>query len=500
MARRTAAKAKTAAPLTGRATVRHYCQGIGDCHLLSFPKSDGSLFWMLIDCGVHSSVSGGSAKMAAIVADIAKQTKHIDVLVVTHEHTDHVSGFLTAADQFKTIKVDEVWLAWTENPQDLQAKQLDKYKTDAVAALQMASQRLSAATSPSPYVAALQTGLDAVIGFNFGATGSRVRAARDAAIGLAGKIRYLEPTDPPMLREDLGLRIYVLGPPRDAKLLGLTERASEMFGAQAEASPMCMALTGACAANTGAEDAEDYGAPFDPNVGTSLDAVDMATGPGAAALSAFVRQHYTGPSAQPLHRKAAARLPALQATTDPDQSWRRIDHDWLGVSADLAMQLDAKTNNTSLVLAFEFTDTGRVLLFAADAQIGNWLSWQDRSWKVGDGQVTGPDLLAHTVYYKVGHHGSHNATPLAKGLGQMQHPDLSAFVPTNAEDAKKVGWGQMPYDAILKALAAQCNGRVIRADSPWVSDKTKRRDFEAPSGSINSVEFSPGLWVELKLA
>ena len=41
-----------------RVTVRHYCQGIGDCHLLSFPKADGTHFWMLIDCGIHSSVSG----------------------------------------------------------------------------------------------------------------------------------------------------------------------------------------------------------------------------------------------------------------------------------------------------------------------------------------------------------------------------------------------------------------------------------------------------------
>ncbi len=42
-------------------TVRHYCQGIGDCHLLTFKKSDGTPFRMLIDCGVHVSITGGPA-------------------------------------------------------------------------------------------------------------------------------------------------------------------------------------------------------------------------------------------------------------------------------------------------------------------------------------------------------------------------------------------------------------------------------------------------------
>ena len=52
------------APASGGApavAVRHYCQGIGDCHLLRFPKADGGFFWMLVDCGVHGSARGGPA-------------------------------------------------------------------------------------------------------------------------------------------------------------------------------------------------------------------------------------------------------------------------------------------------------------------------------------------------------------------------------------------------------------------------------------------------------
>ena len=173
--------------------------------------------------------------------------------------------------------------------------------------------------------------------------------------------------------------------------------------------------------------------------------------------------------------------------------------DWLGVSADLAMQLDDRTNNTSLVLAFEFVDTRRVLLFAADAQVGNWLSWQDLRWTVDDQAVTGPDLLARTVYYKVGHHGSHNATLKAKGLELMASPDLAAFIPTNEADAKKVGWGEMPFKGILEELEQRAGGRVVRADDPWIAGRRRRPAFQAPSGSIRAVRHRAGLWVEFDL-
>src|SRR5262249_1438716 len=89
-------------------------------------------------------------------------------------------------------------------------------------------------------------------------------------------------------------------------------------------------------------------------------------------------------------------------------SWRRIDTDWLNPVGSLALSLDSLTNNPSLVLAIELVESGKVLLFAADAQIGNWLSWQDVAWQ--DPKINTDDLLARTVFYKVGHHASHNAT------------------------------------------------------------------------------------------
>ena len=59
-----------------------------------------------------------------------------------------------------------------------------------------------------------------------------------------------------------------------------------------------------------------------------------------------------------------------------------------------------RTNNSSLVLAFEFLDTKRVMLFVGDAQIGNWLSWQKVGWR-GDA-TTAVDFCGARYFTKLG--------------------------------------------------------------------------------------------------
>jgi hypothetical protein len=293
-----------------------------------------------------------------------------------------------------------------------------------------------------------------------------------------GKPNYLDPaTEPFELPGVPGMRVYVLGPPRDTDLLRLTTRDSEMyqFGLQRG-----MALGNALSAAPGiaGTDAEmDSYAPFDIEEGERLD----------LALSGEGNINST-----------ATLLAGCYAA--PDESWRRIDEDWLFAAADLALQFDSRTNNTSLVLAFEFVETGRVALFAADAQVGNWLSWQNLEWKIGGTRVTGPDLLARTVYLKVAHHGSENATLEAKGLELMKQHDLSAFIPTSEADAKKVGWGRMPFDKILSRLLEKTDGRVIRSDDPWVATAGRGAYGALRSGSIKSVKHKPKLWVEVEVA
>jgi hypothetical protein len=62
-------------------TVRCYCHGLGDCMLVSLPRTGGNRpFTMLIDCGIHSSAKGGSDIMRAVAADIVKHVgERIDV-------------------------------------------------------------------------------------------------------------------------------------------------------------------------------------------------------------------------------------------------------------------------------------------------------------------------------------------------------------------------------------------------------------------------------------
>jgi hypothetical protein len=492
MARNPRKKSPTSESVTGGFVVRHYCQGLGDCHLIKLTKADGSDFWMLIDCGLHSSVAGSYDTIDRIVDDIAHVTgNHIDLLVVTHEHWDHVSGFLTASDKFSTIKIDQLWMGWTEDPADPDAMILDKYKTAAVAITQKVTQRLKNGFNVDTATNSVRTGIEALAGFQFGAKGEKVRSARDAAKALAPEnLHYLAPSMAPF--ELLpGIRVYVLGPPRDKDLLKLTIRDSEMYGAGSNRGWAISEALSAAAGLNEPGNASDSFAPFDPELGSSLRAA-MATSAASAesgidpAIAKFVSYHYA--------------TPAKDDPETADQSWRRIDDDWLYASADLAMQIDSRTNNTSLVLAFEFTETGRVALFAADAQVGSWLSWQRLAWRVGDKTITGPDLLARTIYYKVSHHGSENATLKQNGLEQMIHPDLSAFVPTNAIDAAKVGWKLMPFAPILQTLGDRTAGRTVKADDDWL--RRPRQDGVGPpiSGSIRNWSHSPGFWIELSVA
>lgn len=469
---------KTSAP--SQATIRFYCQGIGDSHLLRFEKADGEDFWMLIDCGIHTSVKGGNQKVEAIVADIASVTDRLDVVVGTHEHWDHLSGFWTAREVFKQITVGEVWLGWTEDPEDAQARELDKFKGKALTALQGAQSKL--ANAEGRHLAAVREGVNALLGFEFGLEGQKVRGSRDALVAMASKkVRYLAPSKKPLTIPGLpNLRVYVMGPPRDEAYIAIRERKSEMYGLGAA---LARADSLAAALQSDAAGAPDPSAPFEPNMGVALITLQDAV---------------AETEDQALHQVQALFQGAY--LKDPK---RRIDFDWLSASAELAIQLDDRTNNSSLVLAFEFIDSGRVLLFTADAQVGNWLSWQDLAWSVDGAQVSGPDLLGRTVLLKVGHHGSENATLKDKGLELMQDPDFSAFIPTNRKDATKVGWGEMPYHHILDALEAHAGNRVLCADDAWVQQEAgTRAPFRAPSGSVRAVRRSKtkGLWLEMDIA
>ncbi len=78
--------------------------------------------------------------------------------------------------------------------------------------------------------------------------------------------------------------------------------------------------------------------------------------------------------------------------------------------------------------------------------------------------VRADDLLARTVLYKVGHHGSHNATLKDDGLEKMTHRDLLALVPVNKAMARKKQW-KMPFAPLYQRLKERTRGRVVLADA-----------------------------------
>ena len=441
--------------------IRCYRQGLGDCFLLTFTTGKTKKSHVLIDCGVWPKGPVHTAKMREIVTDIIKETGGsfdaagqpktrgtIDVLVGTHEHWDHLSGFHQARDLFtKGLTVRHVWLAWTEGDDDL-AKELRKEKKKKEKAVREIHARLAGMPRPQLSLAgqaALQQ-LDSVLGF-LGVDGAKAGTIDEAmdfvTSGFPGaKTECLFPGAVPDVPGAAGVRAFVLGPPHDrAKIRKSTPSKAHrevyelFFGLSLEDS-LLAALGAHDDAQARFRDPDEIGRPFDRTHRLKIDEVRKAAG---TELGAFLRDHYDA------------------------EDWRRIDHDWLFAGGSLALRLDSATNNTSLVLAFELPDK-RVLLFPGDAQVGNWLSWHDpHDWKDAQGRavsVTARDLLERTVFYKVGHHGSHNATLRELGLELMGDPGLIAVVPVSHQMALANKWDKIPLQSLVDRLREQTRGRL----------------------------------------
>ena len=157
--RRRAAPAKDAAaiarkmtPPPGGAVVRMYCTGLGDCFLLGFYAKDGGTSYVLIDCGVWMGTADATFWMRHIMEHIREEVsgRGIDLLVATHQHWDHLSGFGRAVDVFADLEVREVWLPWTEDPEDGIAVQLNRERRQALRAAMAAAGKLRQQVEAEP--------------------------------------------------------------------------------------------------------------------------------------------------------------------------------------------------------------------------------------------------------------------------------------------------------------------------------------------------------------
>lgn len=435
-------------------TVRMYRRGLGDCFLLQFTKDDGGLFSILIDCGLISVATGPKAKMQEIVADIDKTCKnHIDVVIMTHEHWDHASGFSAEQAQaaFDKITIDQVWYAWTEHPENKLGNKLREERAAKVKAAKRAAKVLLSQTG-NPLAIARGEGVQNILQFfgvdDLNASDQKLGKGLQAFWYLRSrpdvKTQYHHPSkDPVELPGVSGVRAFFLGPPEDEGLIKRGERKSDDV----------YAFVGDLAA--------------DENLGAAFERMDDSSRKGGADCPFDTTVcHWPG---DPEHPIGIDLKNLINKTWDaPGEESRQIKDDWTAAAETLALNLDNHTNNTCLVVAFELSPGGKVLLFPADAQMGNWTSWKDTRWNIKESQgtrlVTGPDLLQRTVFYKVGHHGSHNATMRAQGLEQMTSDELVAFVPVFKAEAEKNRWFGMPFEPLVTRLNQKTNNRVVYSD------------------------------------
>jgi hypothetical protein len=123
--------------------------------------------------------------------------------------------------------------------------------------------------------------------------------------------------------------------------------------------------------------------------------------------------------------------------------------------------LDTALNNTSVILLFEMGD--KVLLFPGDAQLENWqyaLKNQDLK-----------NRLSHVSLYKVGHHGSGNATPKSlwnlfacRDINKKKH--LNSFLSTKS--GRHAG---VPAKSLVKALESETEFHSTQLFQKKLSDE-----------------------------
>ena len=471
-------------PRPGEIRMRLYGQGLGDCFLLAFPRQNepDSPSYLVIDCGAAMSTPDKDLRIRKVVENIHAATGgHIDVLAITHQHFDHISGFQDAWQEWKKIAVDAVYLPWTESTAERgEHKSASSFRDvldrAAKKALEKAAEEGLLDAQPGFRAQADFLGVSLAASGTGDVKGPRnmdeaMEFARDLCP--SDKIRYFEPGDVFRL-PGTDFHGYVLGPPLPDKMdeegrkyiellvdekvmysygpLGLKVDRGKPGGENAFALSDDRSLpalaSGLLAASSLDRDGDEGFSPFAPDIRLDWD---------RAMASPFFQNHYG-------------------ATQEVENgAWRRVDTDWLGGAAQLALRAGDYTNNVSLVLAFDIPGSDKMLLFPGDAQVGNWLSWHtiDR-WTFRDGSVpAGPpaatddqtlmeNLLSRVAFYKVGHHGSHNATIEGKGLEAMTREDLVAFIPVSVPVAQDLmGYCPMPFYPVLRALQKKTKGRVF---------------------------------------
>ena len=400
-AKRTPRAAKSAKASAREVVIRMYNVGFGDAFLVTIPSGKQE-YRMLFDCGsVEASPAG------ARISDVAKQmiddctdpdgVARIDVLVATHRHKDHVSGFAVPA--WDSVEVKEVWMPWTEHPTDAEARRIRELQGKL--SMNLLASLAAAPTANSPAGQSARE-LVAAIADNANPLSNAV-AMKRLHSGFSGSAqRRFLPTkgsDSRLILTDAlpGIKVHVLGPSRDPEVIrDMDPPKGESYLRLRNAMP---------GSNT--TGSPPFAAEF-----------VLAESAGAWVLTAE-------------DRTAIASSGELSELA-------------------VAVSLDKAVNGTSLMLVLEVA--GTLLLFPGDAQWGTWKSaLADEEWT---------DLLQRVAFYKIGHHGSHNATPQT-----FVRDYLPLGCCTMASTLTRKIWPDIPRVPLFTALLNR-EATIARTDQP----------------------------------
>jgi beta-lactamase superfamily II metal-dependent hydrolase len=429
--------------------VRMYRVGFGDFFLVIVPAADGGERYILIDCGVFKGTSGtgdiGSIEDA--VEDLFQTTGgKLALVIMTHRHADHIAGFNRATEIFQKFEASMVWMPYWEQFNDAKDSAMNLQADIEQLALRLGMQfrgRADENTNVALDLLSNATGID----FSAAATSTKKLSGNAAALdllknhlGKSGKnVRYYAAGDVAELPPELeGLSAKILGPPpKDAQVFMKLEDLKK-------------------------------------GVGQYLDSSAISD-EGSVRLQPFRQQWRADPSQD---------YPTMDTRGKPIK-YEEVAADVASAQPDLlataAKKIDNFLNNQSLVVLFQFGDKN--LLFVGDAQAGNWEHWLYRiDAPIKDPTQAGPitdesqQILQRIDFYKMGHHGSTNATPIqvVEIIGKARTDEgFVAMCSTEPgvygnPDPKK--GTEVPRGPLMDALGAECS--LIRSDAFAIKTKS----------------------------
>jgi hypothetical protein len=407
-------------------TVRMYNVGFGDCFLLTFKYAQGARH-MLVDFGSTAAPRSAAKKtdyMERVAQDIEKVCGgKLDVLVATHRHRDHISGFGTDVPTGKIItdlSPDHVIQPWTEDPR-------------AIAAALAPTASIYTAGKPDPqkmtahFLGALQD-MHAV------AAAINQFAADEALAGKQTRDQLQFIADDNMESPSAVKNLQAMGQRSQAHYVNAGMRLGILPGVQCTVlGPPTLRQSAAIRKERGRDPANFW---------------QFRSFWGSQSLA--LRQALAGvPVTARAKRARNAGLPA-------NVRWFANQSRQIRVTQLLSLvrDLDTVMSNTSVILLLEVGR--RKILLPGDAQLENWsYALSQPEWR---------HLLADVDLYKVGHHGSLHATPkslwaLFRNKGGPSRKDrLTTLCSTRAGKYGSVASGtEVPRRVLVRELERDSN-------------------------------------------